>query len=44
MRFLLVESRREVEAEVKEFEKRLEEKKLPIADERGIRMLEYLAR
>ncbi len=44
MRFLLVESRREIEAEVKALEKRLEGKKPPIADERGDRLLEYLAR
>ncbi len=43
MRFLLVESRREIEAEVKALEKRLEGKKLPVADQQGARLLEYLA-
>ncbi len=43
MRFMLVESYKEIEAEVKMFEKFLEEKKRPGADEGGRRMLEYLA-
>jgi hypothetical protein len=43
MRFMLVESRREIESEVKVFEKQLEGKKLPIADQRMSWMLEYLA-
>jgi hypothetical protein len=44
MRFMLVESRREIEAEVKMLEKRLEGKKLPATDERGRRMLEYFSK
>jgi hypothetical protein len=40
MRFMLVESRREIEHEVKEYEQRLESKKLPIADVMGYKLLE----
>lgn len=43
MRFMLVESFREIEAEVKVVEKRLEEKKLPRADVPGLRLLEDLS-
>lgn len=43
MRFILVESRREIESEVRVLEKRLEGKKSPTVDHRGFRMLEYLA-
>lgn len=42
MRFMLVESRKEIEDEVKVFEKRLEEKKLPRADTRGYALIEHL--
>lgn len=42
MRFMLVESRKEIEDEVKVFEKRLEEKKLPAADVSGCRLIEHI--
>ncbi len=42
MRFLWVESRRETDDEVKMLEKRLEEKKLPVRDDREVRLLEFL--
>jgi hypothetical protein len=43
MRFLLVESRKEAEDELKVYEKRLESKKLPVTDAGGYKLLEYLA-
>lgn len=42
MRFLLVETRRDLEQEIKRYEKRLEEKKLPVADTMGNKLIEYL--
>jgi len=42
MRFLLVESRREIESEVKALENRLEERKPPQADRQSGMLLEYL--
>jgi hypothetical protein len=42
MRFMLVESRREIESEVKELEKRLEEQKLRAPAGQGSRLLEFL--
>ena len=44
MRFMLVASRQEVEAEVKSLEMRLEEKKRPAVDAQGDRMLDYFSR
>jgi len=44
MRFMLVQSRREIEIEVKALEKRLEGKRRPVADEQGRKLLEYLVR
>ncbi|NTW60825.1 MAG: hypothetical protein HGB21_08485 [Nitrospirae bacterium] len=46
MRFMLVESHREIESEVKILEKRLEERKRPIviAGEEGRLLLEFLGR
>ena len=44
MRFMLVESRREIEAEVRELEKRLEGRTQRVADAEGRRLLEFLAR
>jgi hypothetical protein len=44
MRFMLVESRREIEAEVRSLEKRLEERKRKVADEQGRQLLEFFAR
>ncbi len=41
MRFMLVESRREIEDEVKAYEQRLESKKLPLADVMGYKLLEH---
>jgi hypothetical protein len=43
MRFMLVESCREIASEVKVLEKRLEARKRPIADEEGRLLLEFLA-
>jgi hypothetical protein len=43
MRFLLVESRRDIQGEVKFYERRLEAGKRPSADRTGARLLEYLA-
>jgi hypothetical protein len=43
MRFLLVESRREIEAEVRVLERRLEGRKQNVADAEGGRLLEFLA-
>jgi hypothetical protein len=43
MRFLLVESRRDIREEVKFYERRLEARKLPAADRTAARLLEYLA-
>jgi hypothetical protein len=43
MRFLLVESRRDIQGEAKHYERRLEAKKLPAADRKAGRLLEYLA-
>ncbi len=43
MRFMLVESRREIEHEVKAYEQRLESKKRPVADVMGYKLLEYLS-
>ncbi len=40
MRFMLVESRREIEHEVHEYEQRLDSKKLPIADVMGYKLIE----
>lgn len=42
MRFLLVESRKEIDVEVKVYEKRLEERKLPGADLSDVKFIEYL--
>lgn len=42
MRFMLVESRREIESEVKELEKRLEERKLRVPGGQGSHLLEFL--
>lgn len=44
MRFMLVESRREIEGEVRTLEKRLEARKRPVDDEEGRLLLEFLAR
>jgi hypothetical protein len=44
MRFMLVQSRREIEGELRALEKRLEERKRPVAGEEGSRLLEFLAR
>ncbi len=44
MRFMLVESRREIESEVKALEKRLEERKLPADGGQSGLFLDYLAR
>lgn len=44
MRFMLVESRREIESEVKALEKRLEARTRPIADKEGRLLLEFLGR
>ncbi len=44
MRFMLVQSRREIEGEVRALEKRLEDRKQPAADERGRMLLEFLRR
>ena len=43
MRFLLVESRRDILGEVKFYERRLEAGKRPAGDRSGSRLLEYLA-
>jgi hypothetical protein len=43
-RFMLVESRREIEAEIQTLRRRLEERRRPGADAQGQRLLEYLAR
>lgn len=40
MRFLLVETRRDMEQEIKRYESRLEEKKLPVAGSIGYKLLE----
>ncbi len=40
MRFLLVESRREIEKEVKIYEERLEKKRRPVTDAAAYRLLE----
>lgn len=42
MRFLLVESRKEAEDELKVYEKRLEQKKMPVEAAKGVKLLEYL--
>lgn len=44
MRFMLVESRREIEGEVRMLEKRLEERKRPVTGEEGRMLLEFFAR
>ncbi len=44
MRFMLVESRREIEGEVRVLERRLEERKRPAAAEEGRLLTEFLAR
>ena len=44
MRFMLVESRREIEAEMRELEKRLEGRTQRVADAEDRRLLEFLAR
>ncbi len=44
MRFMLVESRREIEGEVKMLEKRLEARKLAVPDEGGGLLLDYFGR
>ena len=44
MRFMLVESRREIESEVKALEKRLEERKQPVSDAQDRLLLEFLVR
>lgn len=44
MRFMLVESRREIDEEVRALEKRLEELNQPAADGRDRYLLEYLTR
>lgn len=43
MRFILVESRKEIEDEVKVCEKRLERKKMPVGDTAELKLLEYLS-
>jgi hypothetical protein len=43
-RFMLVESRREIESEVKALEKRLEERKQPVADAQDRLLREFLVR
>ncbi len=42
MRFVLVESRKEIEDEVKVFVRRLEEKKLPVTDATDSRLIEHI--
>jgi hypothetical protein len=44
MRFMLVESRKEIEDEMKVYEKRLEAKKQPILPTVDYRFIEYLSR
>ncbi len=43
MRFLHVESRKEIDVEVKVYEKRLEERKLSGVDPSGVKLLEYMS-
>lgn len=42
MRFLIVESRKEIAIEVRVYEKRLEERKLPGANPSEVKLIEYL--
>lgn len=44
MRFLLVESRRDVEREIRYYEERLEQKKLPVSGAFSRHFIEYLRR
>lgn len=44
MRFMLVESRREIDGEVRALEQRLEERKRPVSDAEGRLLREFLAR
>jgi len=43
LRFLLVEGTKDVEGTIKLYEERLEKKKLPVADARGHKFLEYFS-
>lgn len=43
LRFLLVEGTKDVEETIKLYEERLEKKKLPVADARGSKFLEYFS-
>ncbi len=44
MRFLLVETRRDINKEIRHYEEKLEQKKLPDADAAVHRLIEYLSR
>lgn len=44
MRFLLVEARRDLNKEIRHYEEKLEQKKLPTPNAAGPRLIEYLSR
>lgn len=44
MRFLLVEARRDMNKEIRHYEEKLEQKKLPAPDATGHLLIEYLSR
>ncbi len=44
MRFLLVEARRDMNKEIRHYEGKLDQKKLPVPNAAGLRLIEYLSR